>query len=807
MHIVLIFIFLNGFLSANSESQIITDGFIPNPAYNIPPSIDIPEGFSEETRCFDVYLPPNYNPEKSYPIVYHLGGFRAPYSLYTEDDQAVMDAMIQNGEIVPLIIIFPDGIIEHNQPSGSGAAGYGGCWYVNSKVLGLWEDYFVNQLIPYVDKKYKQKSDSRGNKASFRAIMGQSMGGYGSLFYGVKHPELFSAFAGDSATAFWVIYTGLASPNKNPLYTFNKLLVPELSCYLSNNTYSGDRLLSFNNGPFTNYVFSWSSAFSPNTNTAYPGNVNLPVSGPYKTEPDYPEAGFLPDFTPNFSMEYQNSCTSTTPPDYNGQSLVSAPAVEQWRLFDPYDFLDSANKELLKRQAIYLDSGNYETVNTVGARYFSDKLIDLNVAHEYVLYGTNYNNPVGYECDDGKPIDLLGGTHTFCTSAEDSPCQYKSFGCYRFTTNLKLFSGKFASDGYYVPDIKASIKGVGSIELYDRSLMLIKNIVGIETEEEINQKTAINLSVYNKAHVIIGRDSQGALQIGNLFGKAQLAHTPKIEENTIDFSLLIDGSDALFSIESQGFLGFAVGILGNQTISPNYWALSTLANTNNISLTVKNGTFSHNAIASSLDSKASLLAFGNALSLPRTKPNKTYYSFAINQKNGKIAGGGNITKVIDSNLIHPTVIDNQGILEPGGIRHTDIINAGDPTDLYPDNPIPYGKRIGSQTFYRNLLNAQIFFSVNSSEDINTTLPLIASSVDTIFKVVSLDPYLKQKIKSSPLQLTKNKTEIVTILPTEGHTIKRQPLAFLGLQKNAQTSLGIKINPATGDVIAEYMLNP
>ena len=60
-----------------------------------------------------------------------------------------------------------------------------------------YEDYFVKELIPYIEKTYKVKTERK-----FRAIAGLSMGGYGSMILALKHPDLFVAAAPLSA-AVW----------------------------------------------------------------------------------------------------------------------------------------------------------------------------------------------------------------------------------------------------------------------------------------------------------------------------------------------------------------------------------------------------------------------------------------------------------------------------------------------------------------------------------------------------------------------------------------------------------------------------
>ena len=65
----------------------------------------------------------------------------------------------------------------------------------NKKVL-KYEDFFIKEFIPFIDSTYKTRP-----KKQYRAVAGLSMGGYGSLIYGMKHSELFAACAPLSAAA------------------------------------------------------------------------------------------------------------------------------------------------------------------------------------------------------------------------------------------------------------------------------------------------------------------------------------------------------------------------------------------------------------------------------------------------------------------------------------------------------------------------------------------------------------------------------------------------------------------------------
>ena len=93
------------------------------------------------------------------------------------------DDAIKAGTIPPMIIVTPEGF---------------GSFYINAADGSFnYEDFFIKELIPHIEKIFKIKAEKR-----FRGISGLSMGGYGSLLYALKYPELFAAAAPLSA-AIW----------------------------------------------------------------------------------------------------------------------------------------------------------------------------------------------------------------------------------------------------------------------------------------------------------------------------------------------------------------------------------------------------------------------------------------------------------------------------------------------------------------------------------------------------------------------------------------------------------------------------
>jgi S-formylglutathione hydrolase FrmB len=129
-----------------------------------------------------VYLPPGYDssPERRYPVLYLLHGFGGEPDMWTGPNsflQELMDTQLRQGRIQEFIVVMPNG-----------ANRLGGAFYLNSSVTGGWEDFIVRDVVGYVDTRYRTmpRPESRG-------IAGHSMGGYGALRLGMRHPDVFGS--------------------------------------------------------------------------------------------------------------------------------------------------------------------------------------------------------------------------------------------------------------------------------------------------------------------------------------------------------------------------------------------------------------------------------------------------------------------------------------------------------------------------------------------------------------------------------------------------------------------------------------
>lgn len=132
------------------------------------------------TMKYTVWLPAGYDEKKTYPFLYLLHGAGDDNNSWIEKggaDKIANQYLADDG--VPMVIIMPDALLT---------------FYVNMEEvtnpmlqgldqIGHYEEYFFEELMPKVEEQYHCNGK--------RALAGLSMGGWGTLYYGLKYPEMF----------------------------------------------------------------------------------------------------------------------------------------------------------------------------------------------------------------------------------------------------------------------------------------------------------------------------------------------------------------------------------------------------------------------------------------------------------------------------------------------------------------------------------------------------------------------------------------------------------------------------------------
>lgn len=121
---------------------------------------------------YRVVLPSDYDEKdesgRRYPVVYLLHGLTGHFDNWTTKAK-----LTEHSAGMKVIIVTPEG------ENG---------WYTDnlSKDKENYESYIVKELIPEIDRRYRTVA-----RRDQRAIAGLSMGGYGSIKFGLKYPDMF----------------------------------------------------------------------------------------------------------------------------------------------------------------------------------------------------------------------------------------------------------------------------------------------------------------------------------------------------------------------------------------------------------------------------------------------------------------------------------------------------------------------------------------------------------------------------------------------------------------------------------------
>ncbi len=312
------------------ESQALSDNPLGDPA----------------NRLLPVLLPPGYSEtERRYPVIVGLAGFTGKgISLLNEDAwqpnlKQRLERLYAAG-MPHAIYVLPDCFTR-----------YGGSQYINSSATGRYEDYVVQEVIPYVDAHYRTIAVPEG-----RGVFGKSSGGYGSMIMGMRHPEVFGALACHSGDMFFELCYGRDFPE------------------FCNSVNSAGGTLAFWN-QFAAQVKKKSSDFAA---------LNILAMA----------ACYSPDSSAPLGI--------SLPVDL--ETCQRIPQVwARWLDWDPVELLDRYGDHLRGLRLLYLDCGRRDEYGLhFGARLMARRLAERGIAFEYQEFDDTHMN-IQYRYDVSLP--------------------------------------------------------------------------------------------------------------------------------------------------------------------------------------------------------------------------------------------------------------------------------------------------------------------------------------------------------------------------------------------------------------------
>jgi len=298
-------------------------------------------------RRVPIYLPPGYDEDsgRRFPVVLVLTGFTGrgrmllndnPWSPSLDDR---MDALIAAGS-PELILVMPDCFTR-----------FGGSQYVNSSATGRYETHLVEELVPWVDARYRTLA-----AREHRGIAGKSSGGFGALRLGMLHPGTFGALACHSGDMLFEYCYQVDFPKACSVIQAAGGVRRFLEAFEAKPQKGKDDFLALN-------ILAMAACYSPEP--AAELGIGLP-----------------------FDL---------------ATGLPRAEAWQRWLAFDPLRLLPANADALRSLRLLYLDCGTKDEFHLHhGARAFTAELERLGIAHRYEEFDDGHMN-VPYRYDTSLP--------------------------------------------------------------------------------------------------------------------------------------------------------------------------------------------------------------------------------------------------------------------------------------------------------------------------------------------------------------------------------------------------------------------
>jgi enterochelin esterase-like enzyme len=160
------------------------------------------------TKHFYIYTPPGAKKrDQRFPVLYLFRGHEREWINPVQDDSRqgrtvidVYEELLRAGSIGPMILVFPGVcskdssvpglLVNFKQPTARPTSGIG---------TGRFEDYFLQELMPYIDTHYP----TIVGKRPARGTDGFSLGGFMAVKIASQYPALFASVGAYDGLYFW----------------------------------------------------------------------------------------------------------------------------------------------------------------------------------------------------------------------------------------------------------------------------------------------------------------------------------------------------------------------------------------------------------------------------------------------------------------------------------------------------------------------------------------------------------------------------------------------------------------------------
>jgi len=271
-------------------------------------------------RSLYVYLPPSYTTgQRRYPVLYFLRGYGGDYH-FGEKIAPTIDRAFAAGLASEMIVVFLDG-----------SNRLGGSFYADSLATGNFEQYVTEEIVSYVDRKYR----TLPTPAS-RGLVGHSMGGNGALRLAMKHPEIYSVvYALNACCMMWADDFSLSNLAWNATLAMRSM--------------NDFKRAAFSSRAFMSIGASWSANQQP------PFFADLPVTS------------------------------------VDGKLAPVEQVAARWSAEMPVALVDPFQDNLHRLSGIGFEVGRQDPAHIItGAQLFSQALTRNGIVHQYLQYDGNH---------------------------------------------------------------------------------------------------------------------------------------------------------------------------------------------------------------------------------------------------------------------------------------------------------------------------------------------------------------------------------------------------------------------------------
>ncbi|HEY6451164.1 MAG TPA: alpha/beta hydrolase-fold protein [Steroidobacteraceae bacterium] len=296
-------------------------------------------------RLVDVYVPAGHS-SSHLPLLVDLVGFTGSglshtnWAAFQENVPERLDRLIGEGNMPPVVVAFPDCFTR-----------LGGNQYINSPVMGPWEDYLLAEMLPAIERRFG--CGGQGH----RGVFGKSSGGYGSIVHALRHADVWTAAACHSGDmAFELCY------------------LPDMPLVLQGLAKTDNSIERW-----------WTELEAARKHPAEASTVFniLAMAASYDPDPSQ----FL-----GIRLPVTLDTCELIPERWNN-----------WLRHDPLVMLETHADSLRGMKALYIDCGATDQFRLLyGARRMARRLAQLGISHRYEEFPDNHSG-VDYRMDESLP--------------------------------------------------------------------------------------------------------------------------------------------------------------------------------------------------------------------------------------------------------------------------------------------------------------------------------------------------------------------------------------------------------------------